>query len=72
MTHSQFDEFRPPEPPRKRRFGRRVDAIDGADGARKPARRSGGRGVAAAAEGRREMLMVPEVEFEQIDPHSSY
>ena len=72
MSHSEFDEFRPPEPPRKRRFGRRVDAVDATDGARKTARRSGGRGAAAAAEGRREMLMVPEVEVEAFDASSSY
>ncbi|MDO5698498.1 MAG: polysulfide reductase NrfD [Dermatophilus congolensis] len=64
MSVSQYDEFRPPEPQRKRRFGRVTDAVDGA---RKRARHSGGKGDkrdAGAAEGRREMLMVPDVEFD--------
>lgn len=66
MTHSQFDEFRPPEPPRRRRFGRVVEDV------RKRARRSGDRGAAAAGEGRREMLMVPDVEIEKFDSSDSY
>lgn len=64
MSVSQYDEFRPPEPQRKRRFGRVTDAVDGA---RKRARHSGSKGGkrdAGAAEGRREMLMVPDVEFD--------
>ena len=61
MSPSQFDEFRPPEPPRKRRFGRVQDA----DGERKRPRRSADAG---ASEGRREMLMVPDVEFERFEP----
>ncbi|MFW0792315.1 NrfD/PsrC family molybdoenzyme membrane anchor subunit [Gordonia sp. CPCC 205515] len=47
MTSSEFDSFRPPEPPRKRRRGS------------KPKRRNGfGQG-----DGTREMMMVPEPEF---------
>lgn len=48
MTTSDFDQFRPPEPPRRRRFGR-------LQGERRTRR--------ARTDGSAEMLMVPEPEF---------
>ncbi len=53
MTQSEFDEVRPPEPPRRRRRGDRPGG-----------RRSGRRGGSGAGgDGAREMFMVPEAEF---------
>lgn len=60
MSVSEFDQFRPPEPPRKRRFGRRVDKDD---------RRKRGENP-GAANGRGEMLMVPDVEFSSYYGHN--
>lgn len=55
MSHSDFDQFRPPEPPGRRRFGRRLRT--------RPQR-------AGASEGRGEMLMVPDVEFSSYYGHN--
>ncbi|TWE12327.1 NrfD/PsrC family molybdoenzyme membrane anchor subunit [Rudaeicoccus suwonensis] len=56
MTLSDYDQFRPPEPPRKRRFGKAQ---------RSRRRTSEGRG-----DGSVEMLMVPEVEFTSYYGHN--
>lgn len=63
MSVSEFDQFRPPEPPRRRRFGRRVEK-------RKRASGPGDYGGAGAANGRGEMLMVPDVEFSSYYGHN--
>lgn len=55
MTHSAFDGYRPPEPPRGRRRRRR-------DGDRSPARRRD-LGALGTGDGGREMPMVEDVEF---------
>lgn len=56
MTLSDYDQFRPPEPPRKRRFGKAQ---------RKRRRTPEGRG-----DGSVEMLMVPEAEFTSYYGHN--
>ncbi len=56
MSHSEFDQFRPPEPPSRRQFGRKV---------RKRKRTPQGRG-----DGSNEMLMVPDVEFSSYYGHN--
>ncbi len=55
MTNSEFDQFRPPEPPRKRRFGRV-----------RPRKRT----PEGPGDGSNEMLMVPEAEFTSYYGHS--
>lgn len=57
MTLSEFDQFRPPEPPRPRRFGRRTE--------KKRKRTPEGRG-----DGSNEMLMVPEAQFSSYYGHN--
>lgn len=58
MTASEFDSYRPPEPPRRRR------------GSGKGRRRAAGSGwLRRGAEGAREMPVVPDAE---VEPYSSY
>lgn len=56
MSHSEFDQFRPPEPHSRRQFGRKV---------RKRKRTPEGRG-----DGSNEMSMVPDVEFSSYYGHN--
>lgn len=67
MTTSEFDSYRPPEPPRRRRrdLFRRSRSDDGAQGRGRArgAGPGGGRRRGGAADGSREMPMVAEAQF---------
>ncbi|WP_152352048.1 NrfD/PsrC family molybdoenzyme membrane anchor subunit [Brachybacterium subflavum] len=58
MTHSEYDEYRPPEPPRRRRRGGGKGGAGGGGRRRRDMTESGG------GDGSREIAMVEDVEFE--------
>lgn len=72
MTTSEFDSYRPPEEPRRRRRSDRSDGREKTDGREQGNRRHRSGLAPSTSDGGREMAMVPEPQFSTTASNSYY